>query len=84
MKVVQVRFLGRSRTAAWLQMRNMGSMIFFVRKSQRKTRAVRPAATGRLARLGMAPGFTKFDVEKFDGTGNFGLWPTRVKDLLAQ
>lgn len=36
------------------------------------------------SRLGMAPGFTKFDVEKFDGTGNFGLWQTRVKDLLAQ
>ena len=36
------------------------------------------------SRLGMAPGFTKFDVEKFDGTGNFGLWQTRVKDILAQ
>ena len=35
------------------------------------------------SRLGMAPGFTKFDVEKFDGTGNFGLWQTRVKDILA-
>ena len=34
--------------------------------------------------LGMASGFTKFDVEKFDGTGNFGLWQTRVKDILAQ
>ena len=32
----------------------------------------------------MAPGFTKFDLEKFDGTGNFGLWQTRVKDILAQ
>ena len=36
------------------------------------------------SRLGMAPGFTRFEVEKFDGTGNFGLWQTRVKDLLAQ
>ena len=27
---------------------------------------------------------SKFDVVKFDGTGNFGLWQTRVKDLLAQ
>ena len=36
------------------------------------------------SRLGMAPGFTKFDVEKFDGTDNFGLWQTRVKDLLTQ
>ncbi|KAL0349826.1 UNVERIFIED_CONTAM: Retrovirus-related Pol polyprotein from transposon TNT 1-94 [Sesamum radiatum] len=26
----------------------------------------------------------KFEVVKFDGTGNFGLWQTRVKDLLAQ
>ncbi|KAL0400149.1 UNVERIFIED_CONTAM: hypothetical protein Sradi_2358200 [Sesamum radiatum] len=26
----------------------------------------------------------KFKVVKFDGTGNFGLWQTRVKDLLAQ
>ncbi|KAL0451878.1 UNVERIFIED_CONTAM: hypothetical protein Slati_1165900 [Sesamum latifolium] len=25
-----------------------------------------------------------FKVVKFDGTGNFGLWQTRVKDLLAQ
>ena len=36
------------------------------------------------SRLGMASGFTKFDVEKFDDTGNFGLWQTRVKDILAQ
>ncbi|KAE8691239.1 hypothetical protein F3Y22_tig00110890pilonHSYRG00161 [Hibiscus syriacus] len=26
----------------------------------------------------------KFEVVKFDGQGNFGLWQTRVKDLLAQ
>ena len=26
----------------------------------------------------------KFEVGKFDGTGNFGLWQTWVKDLLAQ
>ena len=26
----------------------------------------------------------KFKVEKFDRTSNFGLWQTRVKDLLAQ
>ncbi|KAE8712086.1 cytochrome P450 71A9-like [Hibiscus syriacus] len=26
----------------------------------------------------------KFEVAKFDGLGNFGLWQTRVKDLLAQ
>lgn len=27
---------------------------------------------------------TKFDVMKFDGTGNFRLWQQRVKDLLVQ
>ena len=27
--------------------------------------------------------FAKFEVVKFDGTGNFGLWQRRVKDLLA-
>ena len=27
---------------------------------------------------------TKFDVVKFDGSGNFGLWQRRVKDLLVQ
>ena len=27
---------------------------------------------------------SKFEVERFDGTGNFGQWQTRVKDLLAQ
>ena len=27
---------------------------------------------------------SKFDVVKFDGTGNFGLWQQRVKDLLVQ
>jgi len=27
---------------------------------------------------------SKFEVTRFDGTGNFGLWQTRVKDLLAQ
>ena len=32
----------------------------------------------------MAPTGTKFEVEKFNGTGNFGLWQTWVKDLLAQ
>lgn len=26
----------------------------------------------------------KYDVVKFDGTGNFGLWLRRVKDLLVQ
>jgi len=29
-------------------------------------------------------GGTKFEVVKFDGHGNFGLWQTRVKDLLVQ
>ena len=32
----------------------------------------------------MAPTGTRFEVEKFNGTGSFGLWQTRVKDLLAQ
>jgi hypothetical protein len=27
---------------------------------------------------------SKFKVARFDGTGNFRLWQTRVKDLLAQ
>ncbi|KAF1877796.1 hypothetical protein Lal_00038105 [Lupinus albus] len=26
----------------------------------------------------------KFKVGKFDGTGNFGLWQMKVKDVLAQ
>lgn len=32
----------------------------------------------------MAPVGTRFEAEKFDRTGSFGLWQTRVKDLLAQ
>ena len=32
----------------------------------------------------MASMSSKFEVARFDGTGNFGLWQTRVKDLLAQ
>jgi len=32
----------------------------------------------------MASMASKFEVVRFDGTGNFGLWQTRVKDLLAQ
>ncbi|KAK4431134.1 hypothetical protein Salat_0875500 [Sesamum alatum] len=32
----------------------------------------------------MAMSGAKFEVVKFDGTGNFGLWEMRVKDLLAQ
>ena len=32
----------------------------------------------------MAPTGTGFEVVKFDGSGNFSLWQTRVKDLLAQ
>ena len=32
----------------------------------------------------MAPSDTRFEVEKINGTGSFGLWQTRVKDLLAQ
>lgn len=27
---------------------------------------------------------TRFEVTKFDGTGNFPLWQSRVKDLLGQ
>ena len=32
----------------------------------------------------MAPTGMKFDLVKFDGSGNFGLWQTKVNDLLAQ
>ena len=32
----------------------------------------------------MAPTGTRFEVQNFDGTGNFALWHTRVKNLLAQ
>jgi len=32
----------------------------------------------------MAPTGTRFEVEKFDGSGNFAMWQTRVKNLLAQ
>ena len=32
----------------------------------------------------MAMSGAKFEVMKFNGHGNFGLWQTRVKDLLAQ
>ena len=32
----------------------------------------------------MAMSGAKFEVVKFDGTGNFRLWQTRIKDLLAQ
>ena len=32
----------------------------------------------------MASMASKFEVARFDGTRNFGLWQTRVKDLLAQ
>ena len=27
---------------------------------------------------------TKFDVEKFDGTNNFGMWQSEVQDVLFQ
>ena len=27
---------------------------------------------------------TKFDVEKFDGTNNFGVWQCEVQDILFQ
>jgi hypothetical protein len=32
----------------------------------------------------MAPTATRFEVEKFDGSGSFAMWQTRVKDLLAR
>jgi len=32
----------------------------------------------------MASMTSKFEVTKFDGTRNFGLWQTRVNDLLSQ
>ncbi|KAK4411837.1 hypothetical protein Sango_0256700 [Sesamum angolense] len=38
----------------------------------------------RYEQIEMAMAGAKFEVVKFDGTGNFGLWQTRVKDLLAQ
>jgi hypothetical protein len=34
--------------------------------------------------VGIGISSTKFDVMKFDGSGNFGLWQRRVKDLLMQ
>ena len=41
--------------------------------------------TGIRARFTMVGvSFAKFEVIKFDGTGNFGLWQRKVKDLLAQ
>jgi len=46
-------------------------------RSDREEEAVRPV----FARMSAS---TRFDVTKFDGTGNFALWQTRVKDLLAQ
>jgi hypothetical protein len=33
---------------------------------------------------GIGTSSAKFDVMKFDGSGNFGLWQRRVKDLLVQ
>ncbi|XP_045825325.1 uncharacterized protein LOC123917602 [Trifolium pratense] len=36
-----------------------------------------------LAKMAIDSG-VKFEVERFDGTGNFRLWERRVKDLLAQ
>ncbi|KAL6508621.1 hypothetical protein OROGR_023332 [Orobanche gracilis] len=33
--------------------------------------------------MALNPG-AEFEVGKFDGTGNFGLWQRRVKDVLAQ
>jgi hypothetical protein len=35
------------------------------------------------AMAGVGTSSEKFDVMKFDGTGNFGLWQRRVKDLLV-
>ena len=32
----------------------------------------------------MGSSATRFDIMKFDGIGNFGLWQRRVKDLLVQ
>ena len=41
--------------------------------------------TGIRARFTMARVFSvKFEVVKFDGIGNFGIWKRRVKDLLVQ
>jgi hypothetical protein len=33
---------------------------------------------------GISTFFVKFDMMKFDGSGNFRLWQRRVKDLLVQ
>ncbi|KAF8673343.1 hypothetical protein HU200_048903 [Digitaria exilis] len=38
--------------------------------------------TGNVQEMASMP--SKFEVARFDGTRNFGLWQTRVKDLLAQ
>jgi len=37
---------------------------------------------GNMSKIGTSP--TKFEVEKFNGKGNFGLWKKRVKALLVQ
>jgi hypothetical protein len=39
-------------------------------------------ASSLMSRVGTSS--VKFDVMKFDGTCNFGLWQSRVKDLLVQ
>jgi hypothetical protein len=38
----------------------------------------------KFAMAGIGTSSTKFNVMKFGGTGNFGLWQRRVKDLLVQ
>jgi len=37
-----------------------------------------------MSKVGASSMPTKFDVEKFNGKGNFGLWQKRVKALLVQ
>ena len=50
-----------------------------------------PLIIAQIPKIGIrAPGSmfgissTKFDMVKFDGSGNFGLWQRRIKDLLVQ
>jgi len=61
----------------------VGSVLILVRSPRYFPLGFSQQVVSERVEMAMSRG-AKFEVVKFDGHGNFGLWQTRVKDMLAQ
>ena len=59
-----------------------GSFEPVVKVDESSSEIIKSSIKLRVGRMALTR--TKFEVAKFNGSGDFALWQTRVKDLLAQ